>query len=219
VKKKREPGDPSTAVRRREVLQGLAGGLAGVVAAPSAAALARESESPQTSPPATGAGGESYPSILDEHGRALLARIAEQLVPGSEAAGAVDLLDRVMAVEPVQEQRRFLNALGAFERESRFRYGRGWLELDEPTRNEILVAASTLASARPVRSPWTKGRPIELEPDEKPPATLRDHFDRLRDLIARAYYATEPGMKELGFTGRLAWTSLPGCAHPGGDHP
>jgi hypothetical protein len=60
---------------------------------------------------------------------------------------------------------------------------------------------------------------LEPVPDAAPPpANLRDHFDRLRDLVARAYYATEPGMKELGYTVRMAWPSLPGCTHPGDDH-
>jgi len=66
---------------------------------------------------------------------------------------------------------------------------------------------------------WTKGQPVEADPPgPPPPANLRDHFDRLRDVVARAYYATESGMKELGFTGRMAWPGLPGCTHPGDDH-
>jgi len=203
-------------MRRREVLQGLASGLAGAVAAPGAAALTRE---PEHSGQDAGAQQETVPRILDDHGRATLARLAEQLVPGSADAGAVDLLDRVMAVEPMEDQRRFLNALGAFEREARFRHGQGWLDLDERQQSEILGEASTLAPALPEKPAWTKGQPVEPAPaGPEPPASLRDHFDRLRGIVARAYYATEPGMKELGFTGRMAWTSFPGCAHPEDDH-
>jgi hypothetical protein len=218
VKTKREPGEHPVPIRRRELLQGLASGLAGAVAAPSTAAFAHEAESQS----AAAAPEESYPAILDEHGRELLARLAAQMVPGSEAAGVVDLVDRWMAVESVENRRTFLNALGAFEREARFHHGRGWLELDEPLQHEILAAASTLAPSRPERIPWTKGQSIEPEPpalEDDRPANLRDHFDRLRDVVVRAFYATEPGMKELGFAGRMAWTSFPGCAHPGGDHP
>jgi hypothetical protein len=186
------------------------------VAAPSTAALARQAESHS----ADEARDESSGGILDEHGRALLARLAQQMIPGSEAAGVVGLLDRLMAVEPMENRRRFLNALGAFEREARLRHGQSWLDLDERVQQEILAAASTLAPSRPDRAPWTKGQPIELEapePEDGPPANLRDHFDRLRNVIARAYYATEPGMKELGFSGRMAWATFPGCSHPGGD--
>jgi hypothetical protein len=204
-------------IRRRELLQGLASGLAGAVAAPSTATFASEAE-PQS---AAAAPETSHAGILDEPGRALLAHLAARMVPGSEAAGVVELVDRWMAVESMEDRRTFLNALAAFEREARFRHGRGWLELDEPLQHEILAAASTLAPSRPERIPWTKGQPIEPEPpalvDDRA-GNLRDHFDRLRDVVARAFYATEPGMKELGFTGRMAWSSLPGCAHPGGDH-
>ncbi len=141
------------------------------------------------------------------------------MIPGSAAAGVVDLLDRVMAVEPVEEQKRFLNALGSFEREARDRYSLGFLEIEDSQQREILEAASTLPSAQPPPAPWTKGQPIAREPEGPPaPANLRDHFDHLRALLARAYYATETGMKELGFTGRMAFPSLPGCTHPGGDH-
>ena len=207
-----KPSEPSARIGRRDVLQSLATGLAGAVAAPGAAASVH---TPQD------AGGQQpeFPRLLDDHRRAMLARITEQIVPGSGAAGVAEILDRVMAVEPIEDQRQFLSALGAFERESRDRHARGWLEIDESQQQEILRAASTLAPAQPIPRAWTKGQPVEPEPGGPPiPANLRDHFDRLRDLVARAYYATEPGMKELGFTGRMAWPSLPGCTHPGDDH-
>ena len=207
-----KPSEPSARIGRRDVLQSLATGLAGAVAAPGAAASVH---------PPQDAGGQQqeFPRLLDDHRRAMLARITEQIVPGSGAAGVAEILDRVMAVEPIEDQRRFLSALGAFEREARDRHARGWLEIDESQQQEILHATSTLAPAQPIPRAWTKGQPVEPEPEGPPvPANLRDHFDRLRDLVARAYYATEPGMKELGFTGRMAWPSLAGCTHPGDDH-
>jgi hypothetical protein len=144
--------------------------------------------------------------------------LADLLLPGSAAAGAIDLLDRVMAVEPIEEQRRFLSALGAFEREARERHARSFLDLDASQQNEILRAASTMPPAQPPPPPWTKGQAIAQEPAPLPPANLRDHFDHLRALVARAYYTTEAGMKELGFTGRMAFDGFPGCAHPGTEH-
>jgi hypothetical protein len=162
---------------------------------------------------------ESIPHLLDDHGRRTLGVLAEQLVPGSSAAGVVDLLDRVMAVEAVDEQRRFLSAIGAFEHASRERYAKGFLEIDTSLQLEILRAASTLPPARPPSPGWTKGHPVERANDgPPPPSNLRDHFDHLRALVARSYYATEPGMKELGFANRMAFSSLPGCLHSGDDH-
>jgi Gluconate 2-dehydrogenase subunit 3 len=220
-KRNRIPSESSAAMPRRELLQGLATGLAGVVVGPRAAALAATA-APATAQESvaatTGKPSEPVPRILDDHGRATLESIAEQLIPGSTPAGVVDLLDRVMAVEPVDDRRHFLSALGAFEREARVRHAKSWLELDGAMQREILRDASTAASSRPEPPAWTKGEPIVLPPRETPPATLRDHFELLRDLVARAYYATEPGMKDLGFSGRMVWTSFPGCSHPDDAH-
>jgi hypothetical protein len=206
------PDRAAALVGRREVLTSLAAGITGAVAAPGASA--GEPESPQN-----GAREQTAPQLLDDHRRTMLANLAEQLVPGSTAAGVHDLLDRVMAVESLQTRTRFLNALGAFDREARDRHGRGWLEIDDAQRLEILRAASTLASARPAPPSWTRGQPVERAPQPPtPPANLRDHFDHLRDLVVRAYATTAPGMTELGFTGRMVFPSFPGCTHPGDDH-
>ncbi len=205
-----EKQNRSGGVGRRDVLQGFALGIAGAVATPSAASEHAHQSAAAPEP--------ASPRLLDDHRRQMLGLIAEQLVPGSSAAGVADLLDRVMAVEPIEEQTRFLSALGAFEREARDRHARGWLEIDESQQLEILRVASTLAPARPMPQAWTKGEPIAPLSSDTPPANLRDHFDRLREAVARAYYATEPGMKELGFQSRMAWPALPGCTHPGGDH-
>ncbi len=204
--------DRPALVGRRDVLTSLAAGITAVVAAPGVSALEPASQEP-------GAREQAAPRLLDDHRRTLLAGLAEQLVPGSRAAGVPDLLDRVMAVEPVQARTRFLNALGAFEREARDRHARGWLEITDAQQIEILRAASTLASARPAAPPWTRGQPVDRESQTPtPPANLRDHFDHLRDWVQRAYYTTAPGMKELGFTGRMAFQNFPGCPHPGDDH-
>ena len=123
-----------------------------------------------------------------------------------------------MAVEPTQAQRRFLNALGAFDREARDRHARAWLEITGDQQTAILRAASTLASARPAPPPWTRGQSVERKPTPSAPANLRDHFDHLKDWVMRAYATTPSGMKELGFTGRMAFPAFPGCQHQGNDH-
>jgi hypothetical protein len=48
------------------------------------------------------------------------------------------------------------------------------------------------------------------------PLTLRDHFDLLKGRIAGAYYSSEIGMRELGWTGNVVHATFPGCDHPGG---
>jgi hypothetical protein len=208
-----------TKVRRREVLASLAAGVAGAMSAPELAARQPVSQATQPAPSATTAADRTVPRLLDDHRRAMLAGLADLILPGARAAGVADLLDRVLAVEPPQAQRRFLNALGAFDREARDRHARAWTEISAPQQIEILRAASTLASSRPAMPAWTRGQPVERPAAAPPPpANLRDQFDHLKDWIQRAYQTTPAGMKELGFTGQLAFPEFPGCAHPGGEH-
>jgi hypothetical protein len=159
------------------------------------------------------------PRLLDDHRRAMLDGLGDQIVPGARAAGVSDLLDRVLAVEPAAAQRRFLNALGAFERDARERHGKGWMEISGAQQVEILRGASTQASARPASPAWTRGQPVERPAGPAvPPANLRDHFDHLKDWVQRAYFTTAPGMKDFGFNGDEAFEGFPGCAHTGDVH-
>lgn len=207
-------------MKRREVLTRLAAGAAGVMAGPAAKAIGQTPGPPDQATSAQAqATSASLPRLLDDHRLAMLAGLADQILPGSRAAGVPALLDRVLAVEPFEAQRRFLNAVGAFEREARDRHGRGWMEITESEQVEILRAASTLASARPAPPPWTSGQPVDRpSPSPEAPASFRDHFDHLKDLVQRAYATTEAGAKDLGFAGRMAFPAFPGCPHAGTNH-
>jgi hypothetical protein len=203
-------------MKRRTLLRGLAGGIAGTVAGAAAAPIAGDASASHHAqgPAAAAPPAADGPRLLDEHQRRTLASIAEMMVPGSVAAGVVDLVDRVSAVESPQRQRRFLNALGAFEQQARKAHGSRWIDLDEPTRLKILQETSSGIEGRPRPPAWVKGQPLVFAPtDPAPPATPRDHFDYLRSVVATAYFATEPGMRELGWTGRAVFNSLPGCTH------
>lgn len=201
---------------RRRLLQTVGGTLAAAVAAPSTGALAQHAAHPAPAKPAKGAApaatAPAFPRALNDHERATLEALADQIVPGSRAAGAPALLDRVLAVEPPDTLRRFRNAIGAFEREARMRHERTWLALSPEQRLAILNEA---ASAPPAVAPmpgWRPGDPvIRPMPPRTSPPTLRDHLDELRDGVARAFYATETGSKELGWTGEEVFEKLPEC--------
>ena len=201
-------------MRRRDLLTGLAAGVAGAVVMPGASAHSHDQAA--TGSPST---ADQTPRLLDDNRRAMLDGLSDQILPGARAAGVAALLDRVLAVESADAQRKFLNALGAFERNARDRHGKGWMEITGAQQAEILRAASAQASAKPAPPPWTRGQPIERpEAPPDPPANLRDHFDHLKDWIQRAYLTTPAGMKDYGFTGDTAFESFPGCPHPGDTH-
>jgi hypothetical protein len=168
--------------------------------------------------PAQGAASPPAQRFLDDHQRQTFASVADMLVPGAAAAGAVDLIDRVLAVESVPRQREFLNALGALEREARESNSARWIDLDELARMAILERAASGLESQPLPPPWTKGEPTVFPEPTGAPATLRDHFTRLRTMVAKAYFATEAGMRELGWIGRTGWAELPGCTHDDPAH-
>lgn len=196
-----QASDPSAdqpraeSIERRTLLKGLATGLAGSLAV-TAPAAASEPAPEQAARAAAPAPASDLPRLLDEHQRRTLASLAELLVPGSVSAGVVDLIDRVAAIETPARQRQLLNAIAQFDREAHSASGRRWTDLDDAERLRILRQAS------------------EASPD----AALRTGFNHLRNTVATTYFATEAGMKERGWTGRTAWTGLPGCPHPASAH-
>ena len=127
-------------------------------------------------------------------------------------------MDRLLAEDTPEAQRAFLAALGAIQAEATARHGRPWLGLEPEQKAELLTAASAGPPSREPRH-WTPGQPV-LVPEPPPaPPTLRDRFDLLKERIATAYYSSEAGMKELGWTGHLIHEAFPGCPHPEGHGP
>jgi hypothetical protein len=200
------------AVPRRTILQGLATALAGTAVLPGSASAVAQAPvaAAGTSPPTS-----EQPStrFLTAHELETLGRIGDQLVPGSTAAGVPALADRVLGVETGEVQRRFRNALGAFEHEARQRHAKPWIELGSGEQAGILDAAASTPSSRSERRAWKKGEPVS-SPEPPPtarPASLHDHLVHLRDFVAGIYYSTEAGMRELGWEGNVFWDALPGC--------
>jgi hypothetical protein len=152
---------------------------------------------------AAAAAGDWKPVFLDAHQSATLVSLAEQVVPGSTAAGVTPFVDRLLSVDNPDNQRRFLSALGALEGEAIARHGHPWKTLTPAQQVELLTAASTAA-------PGTRDASGAVS------ATLRDHFDHLKGWISGAYFSSEIGMRELGWTGNVFHASFPGCPHPDG---
>jgi hypothetical protein len=211
-------GAPS-GLGRREVLQGLlaAGtGLALPAVAEDHPIRGHLSDASRVAAADAGAGAADVkPAFLDAQQLATFTSLAELVVPGSGRAGVAPFVDRLLAVDKAENQTKFVGALGALEAEASARYGHGWSGLTEAQRIELLTAASTAAPARPPRF-WRPGQPV-IVPEEPPAApTLRDRFDHLKGWIAGAYYSSEIGVRELGWTGNVFFASFPGCEHPGG---
>jgi hypothetical protein len=176
-------------VGRRALLTSLAAGVgAAVFASPATAAAAHvhhaAAAAAKPDEPAT-----TSLQFLDQHAFDTLALLSEQIVPGSRAAEVPEFLDRLLAVESTDTQKHFTQALGAFERAAREAEGKPWKALTTPQATALLTKISAL-------------------PDGD---ATRRAFDGLKGAIAETYYGTEPGMKELGWQGNVAFVPPAAC--------
>lgn len=160
------------------------------------------------------AAGEWKPAFFDDHQNRTLVAVAERIVPGSTGAQVNRFLDTALGVETQESQQRFVASLNALEGESLRRFTQPFQELSANQQDEILTAAST---AQPSQANSLKDPARESETETPPPVpNLRDYFDHLKGWISLAYYSSETGMKELGWTGDNFFESFPGCEHAGG---
>jgi len=202
-------------MERRAILQGLLSGVGAGIALPLGAEshpmhqhLADAGKVDRAQSQATSAAWK--PEFLDAHQFATLTALCERIVPGSVASGSDRFIDQLLAVDSRENQGRFLSALGAFEGEAHTRFSRPWKALSEAQQVEVLTAASTLEpGAEPKRGRAPAPRPAPGK------VGLRDHFDHLKGWVVGAHYSSEPGMRELGWTGQSFFTSFPDCPHPG----
>jgi Gluconate 2-dehydrogenase subunit 3 len=134
-----------------------------------------------------------------------LVLLAERIVPGSEKARVNRFIDLLLSVDKEKHQRDFIEALAAFEAESGKRFGKHLTALDGSQVEEIL----TDAAAQRAKMESSGG-------EDKESSVLHAHFENLKGWISGAYYSSEAGMRELGWTGDYAFASFPGCEHPEG---
>ncbi len=193
--------------RRAWVQRMLVGAGAGIAAPsfveahPGIANLAAPIAAPQSD-----AGTEWKPAFFDAHQNQLIVALAEEIVPGSTGVQANRFLDLALDAETQEVQQKFVASLNAIEGESLRRFGKPFTDISTSQQDEILTAASTTPPSSPEHS--------EQNSHEMPAVlNLRDYFDNLKDWVSTAYYSTEAGMKELGWTGENYFDSLPGCEH------
>lgn len=189
---------------RREVLQRLMGALGAGFAMPALAAThpmtQHLKDHARVAAADARASAGAKPEFLDAHQLETLVSLAERILPGSTGAKVAPFIDQLLSVDTKDNQHGFLSALGALEDESIARYQRPWKALGGAQQVELLTSAST-------------GKP---SPEPKEPQTLRDRFEHLKGWIVGAYYSSEIGMRELGWTGDVFFEGFPGCQHPGG---
>jgi hypothetical protein len=133
--------------------------------------------------------------------------LAEAIVPGSRKAQVNRFIDLLLSVDSPEQRKEFADSLAAFEAESQKRFGKGFPSLDAGQQNMLLTDA-----AAPAAKADSAGEA------NKENTGLPGHFENLKGWISGAYYSSEAGMRELGWTGDYAFEKFPGCEHTEGHH-
>jgi hypothetical protein len=128
-----------------------------------------------------------------------LIALSECMVPGSKASLVNRFIDLLLSVETPQHQKKFVVSQSAIEIAAYQRFSGPFPSLNAAQQNAVLTFAST--------------KPAKGDSDA---TELYESFENLKGWIVAAYYSSEAGMRELGWTGDFAFASYPACEHSEG---
>jgi len=183
-------------MNRREAIRRVALMMGGAVSAPAIlGVLAGCSAEPDTE-------AEWKPTFLTQAQVALVAEVAEIMIPRTDTPGAKDVgipafIDKMLKdVYPEDEQAHFFAGLADFEAQAKRQHGRTFLEL-EPALRTALV--------KEVHDPA-----VEVERKATLPVAERDRpfILMMKELTLLGYFTSEPGATQV-----LQYRPVPGAYH------
>ena len=202
-------------INRRDLLR--AAFLAGTVKGFGPAFSFAQSISAGLTPAAHGEDGSKYLTdpkwkavFLSDHQNQTLIALSDVIIPDTETPGAKRalvnrFLDLLLSVEPAHVQAQFVDDLAFIDSESQSQLGKNFLDLNVDDQIWLLTAWAYPGQS----STWT---------EEARPNPGQGHFDRLKALIAGAYYGSEIGQRELGWDGEFTHGPYEGCDHQPETH-
>jgi hypothetical protein len=135
------------------------------------------------------AAGSYKPAYLSASQLASIDKIADAIVPGAFRAQSAEFIDLLLSVDSAKSQHAFVNSLSALETSAEQTFQKNIAALTNTELDELLQAATAKESSN------------------------RDHFENLKGWAVGAYYSSEIGMRELGWTPDRVFSSYPICAH------
>jgi gluconate 2-dehydrogenase subunit 3-like protein len=132
------------------------------------------------------------PLFLSAQQFAALEVLSEAIVPGSRKAQSASFIDLLLSVDTQNAQEKLLASLSAFESASQYTFHAGLASISPAQLHELLTSLSA------------------------PDSADRKHFNHLKDWVSGAYYSSEIGMRELGWTPDRVFSAFPSCSHPEG---
>jgi hypothetical protein len=155
------------------------------------------------------------PLFLSAQQNESLGALSESIVPGSGKAQVNRFVDLLLSVDTPAHRENFVASLSAIESESQKRFGKLFAALAEEKKIELLTMASKDEQDGKEKKAASEENSADEHTGEHAP-TLYDHFEHLKGWISGAYYSSEAGMRELGWTGDYAFGSYPACDHAEG---
>jgi len=187
-----------TDMNRREAIRRVALMMGGAVSAPAILGVLGGCSAEQ--PPSKDA--EWKPVFLTLAQSALVAEVAEIMIPRTETPGAKDVgipafIDKMLKhTYPKDDQARFVAGLADFEAQAKREHGRAFLELEPALRAALVkqvhdpAVEADRASNLPVAE---RGRPFILT---------------MKELTLLGYFTSEPGATQV-----LQYRPVPGAYH------
>jgi hypothetical protein len=162
-------------------------------------------------------GAEWKPIFLNAGQNEELIALSEAIVPGAKKAEANRFIDLLLSVDSATNQKTFVDSLAAMGNESQKEFGKIFSKLDATQQFAVLRTASEPVAGATASADWDDD---DDDPKSKSAALahLFDHFQNLKSWIAGAYYSSEIGMRELGWTENRVFATFPGCEHELGSH-
>ncbi|MBS1842360.1 MAG: gluconate 2-dehydrogenase subunit 3 family protein [Acidobacteria bacterium] len=136
--------------------------------------------------------GEGKLQFLNGEQFASFAAMAEVLVPGSTKAKSANFVDLLLSVGAEKARKDFVESLAGMEGECKKKFGKAFAGLAASEKSELFSAVSE------------KSDPLHAV------------FLNLKEWASGAYYSSEIGMRELGWTPDRVFAEFPGCAHAEG---
>jgi glucoside 3-dehydrogenase (cytochrome c) hitch-hiker subunit len=151
------------------------------------------------------------PLFLSDQQNETLIVLSDVIIPATDTPGAKEAqvnryLDLILSTEPAELQQKFIASLTYIDSQSQRLFGKEFRALPAEDQSELLQPWSY-----PEQGFWGTGVSEGSDSGEQ-------HFARLKQLIAGAYYSSEIGEHELGWDGSFTHGPFEGCQHPATTH-
>ena len=148
------------------------------------------------------------PRFLTVEQNTTLISLAEAILPGSRDAEVNRFIDLLLSVDTKENQTAFIEALHSLDSLATKQHGKSFSSLSAEAQTLVLSNAAEKGPTRSQEDATSQPAVENSAPD------VHSHFENLKGWIAGAYYSSELGMKELGWTPNRVFAHFAPCEDP-----